>query len=147
MPDVINKVLKILDEPILCSFSTITNDGKPWVRYVMAHADKNLLIRFPTHVSDRKVQQIELNNEVHLTCGITDPSVLKPYLQIQGTALLTEDKEVKLGLWHDQMEVAFNGPDDEDYGVIEVTPYSIELCEVGKQKADVLMINQTNTSK
>ncbi len=142
MPDVFNVIKKILDEPILCSFSTITNDGKPWVRYVMAHADKNLLIRFPTHVSDRKVQQIELNNEVHLTCGITDPSVFKPYLQIQGTALLIEDKKIKHDLWNDQMERVFKGPDDEDYGVIEVTPYSIELCEVGKKKTDVLMINQ-----
>jgi general stress protein 26 len=34
---------------------------------------EDMSIRFATSVRTRKVKQIELNAEVHLTCGISDP--------------------------------------------------------------------------
>ncbi len=138
MSDLNLKIQKLLNAPILCGFSTITADNKPWVRYVMAHVSKDLVFQFPTHITDRKVEQISLNNEVHLTCGITDPSVLKPYLQVQGKAFLLQEKSVKHALWNPNMEKIFEGPDDENYGVIEVKPYRIELCEVGKGSPEIL---------
>ncbi len=136
------RIQKILNTPTLCGLSTITTDGKPWVRYVMAQATENLLIRFPTHMTDRKVEQIKLNNEVHLTCGINDPSIIKPYLQIQGTARLVQEKETKHNLWNEDMGKVFKGPDDENYGVIEVTPYRIELCEIGKAAPEIFETNE-----
>ena len=65
MSDIKKKVLDIISSPQLMSFATITEDGKPWVRYVIGMADDNLTIRFSTFVKSRKVAQIEKNQEVH----------------------------------------------------------------------------------
>lgn len=87
------------------------------------------------------MEQINLFNEVHLTCGVTDPSVLKPYLQIQGKATLINDSEIKHALWGPGMENIYKSPDDENYGVIRVEPYRIEYCEVGVPGVEVLNVN------
>lgn len=141
MENLLEKIQKVVEGTVMCSFSTITTDGKPWVRYVMAQFSEDLTIQFSTHVTDRKVEQIKSHNEVHLTCGVTDPSILKPYLQIQGKATLINDSKAKHALWGPGMEKIYKGPDDENYGVIRVVPYRIEYCEVGEHEIKVLNIN------
>ena len=132
------KICEILSRPQLSGLATITEEGKPWVRYVMAAAGEDLKIRFATFRGARKVNQIENNPEVHLTCGVTDPEDLKPYLQIQGRARLDTSPEARHGFWSDMLAPIFQGPDDPDYGVIEVVPYRIEHCTPGSFEPEVL---------
>lgn len=126
------KILSIISQPQLLGFATITEDGKPWVRYVMSFGSEDMTIRFASFVGARKVKQIAQNPEVHITCGATDPTKRVPYLQIQGQARFTTEKEERYGLWNDVLKLIFSGPDDPKYGIVIVTPYRIEYCVPGK---------------
>jgi len=137
MPDLKTRILEVLQKPQLAGLATITEDGRPWVRYVMAVGGGDMKIRFATFIHARKVAQIKKNPEVHLTCGISDPHDLSPYLQVQGRAEMTTDKEERHGFWNDELKAIFKGPDDPGYGVIIVMPYRIEYCSPGKFEPEI----------
>ena len=137
MDDLKARILNILRHLQLSSLATITGDGKPWVRYVMAVADDDLVVRCATFVNARKVAQIQDNPEVHLTCGVTDPLVMKPYLQIQATAELSTDEAERNTFWNDSLQGIFTGPDDPNYGVLVMKTYRIEHCTPGNLQPEV----------
>ena len=125
------RIREMLSQPQLSALATVTAEGKPWVRYVMAVADDNLTIRLASFVGARKVEQIGRNPEIHLTCGVTNPAEMKPYLQIQGRARFTTDEAERHGFWSDLLKPIFSGPDDPRYGVVIVEPYRVEFCSPG----------------
>ena len=137
MSDLAQRIFTIIKEPHLASFATITEDGKPWVRYVTCQASEDLTIRFSTFIGSRKVAQIKKNPEVHLTCGVTDLATAQTYLQIQGKAELSTDKAEREAFWNDYLTRYFKGPDDPNYGIIIVKPYRIELYTMGNFKPEV----------
>ena len=115
----------------------ITEEGKPWVRYMMTKGADDLSIRFATYVQSRKVRQITANPEVHLTLGVTDPGVMIPYLQIQGRARFSTEAEDRHGFWSEMLAGYFSGPDDPNYGVVIVTPNMIELATPGSHTPEI----------
>lgn len=131
------RILRLFKTPQLSVLATVTGDGKPWARYVMATADEDLTIRCATFIQARKVAQIEQQPEVHLTCGVTNPMTDKAYLQIQGRAVLTADKDERHRFWTSQLDHVFDGPDDPNYGVLVITPYRIEFCTAGSYEPEV----------
>lgn len=134
MPDLKERILDIVKAPTLAGLATTTKDGKPWVRYVVIEASDDLTFRFPSLSIARKVAQIESNPEIHLTCGIPDPAhFADPYLQIQGRAEYTQDREARHAFWTDRLRIIFQGPDDPHYGIFTVQAYRIELCHVGME--------------
>ncbi|TFL16149.1 hypothetical protein DR046_21535 [Jannaschia formosa] len=134
MSDLKDRILDVvIHQPMLSGFATLTADGKPWVRYVVAEASKDLTFRFTSFKTARKVDQIAQNAEGHLTCGIPDPSKFHlPYLQIQGRAVFTTDAAEREAFWSDRLKVLFTGPDDPRYGVVVLTAYRIEYTRVGE---------------
>jgi general stress protein 26 len=137
MADLKDQIFEILCRPQMASLATVTEDGKPWVRYVMALTFEDLTMRLATMTQARKVKQIQANPEVHLTCGVTNPTEMRPYVQVQGKAVLKTDKEARHAFWNDMLKPIFDGPDDPKYGVIEVTPYRIEYCTPGSYDPQV----------
>ena len=137
MSDLKERILEILRQRQLCALATVTPYGKPWVRYVMAVAAEDMTIRCATFVSARKVQQIQKNPEVHLTCGVTDLQKMAPYLQIQARASLNASADARHGFWSDMLSPIFEGPDDPNYGVLEMKPYCIEYCSPGVFEPEV----------
>jgi len=137
MADLQQQIMQILGRPQLAGLATVTEDGKPWVRYVMIITSEDMTLRCATFVQARKVSQIQAQPEVHLTCGITDPMERKPYLQIQGKAVLKTDKTTRHAFWTDMLKQIFDGPDDPNFGIIEITPYRIELCTMGSYEPQV----------
>ena len=131
MPDIQQRILEIVRRHHLACLATITPEGKPWVRYVVCEARDDLSIRFATFTRSRKVEQIQNNPEVHLTCGATAPADMKPYLQIQGRAEVHTDQAERHGFWKDSLKHYFQSPDDPNYGVVVIRPYRIELCTPG----------------
>ena len=135
--DTKNKILEVIKTPQLAGFATLNEEGKPWVRYVMSTGRDDMTIRFGTFVNARKVKQIIANPEVHLTMGVQDPTKMAPYVQIQGKATLTTNQDEKTALWDPACEKIFQGPEDPNYGVIIVTPYRVELMDVGQFEPQV----------
>jgi len=121
----------------LSSVATIAAGGKPWVRYVMTVGRDDLSLRFATFAHSRKVSQITANPEVHVTLGVTDPSMMKPYLQIQGRARFSTDEAERHSFWSEMLAGYFSGPDDPNYGVVVVTPYRIEVAKAGEPVPEV----------
>jgi general stress protein 26 len=116
----------------VAGFATITEEGKPWVRYVTAHGSEDLTIRFTTALNARKVAHIARNPEVHLVTGIFGPKPTKgtKFLQMEGIAKVVTDKSEREALWIDRFKRIFTGPGDPNFGIIIVTPYRIELYTV-----------------
>ena len=129
MSDLREAILEKMKEPTLACLATITEDGKPWVRYVTPYADENLDLWCSTFAGSRKVGQINGNSEVHITLGVTDPENVGSYLQIQGNAQVLSDPESKEKVWGDHLKPIFSGPDDPNMCVLKITPYRIELQE------------------
>lgn len=135
MSDLKERILKVIGVPHLAGLATVTEDGKPWVRYVMPVADEEMTIRFSTFLNARKVKHIEKNPSVHLVCGVTDPENWDNYIQIEGRAEVTSDKGEKEAFWNDELSAYFEGPDDPAYAVVRVEPTRIEFYS--KEKMDM----------
>jgi general stress protein 26 len=98
---------------------------------MIVEVSDDLTFRTSSSTNARKIGQIESNPEVHLTCGITEPTNMGPYLQIQGRARFTTDREARHTFWSQRLAVLFHGPDDPNYGVVIIQAYRIELCHHG----------------
>jgi general stress protein 26 len=131
------KIIAKLAAPTLCVLATVTEDGKPWARYVTPFADDNLTIWLATFANSRKISQIQNNSEVHLTTGVTDPRIPMPYLQIQGKAEILTDSETKKAVWSDYLTRIFSGPDDPNYIVCRITPYHVEWQDSGPKPPEI----------
>ena len=129
MSDIKERILKVLDKkPLIASFATVTEEGKPWVRYVSLDVNKDdLSIQFATFINSRKVKQIENNPEAHITCGAGDLENPSDYLQIQGKATVSTDQKDKDALWNEMLAQYFQIPTNPDYAVLTVKPYRIEV--------------------
>jgi general stress protein 26 len=130
MGELKEKIMKIIREPHLASLATITEDGKPWTRYVFPNGSGDMSIRFSSFLDSRKVAQIRKNPEVHLTCGVTDPQTASSYLQIQGRAEITSDEAERKAYWKEELKRYFSGPDDPNYCIVIVKPYRIEYMDM-----------------
>jgi general stress protein 26 len=131
------KISTILRPLQLASLATISEEGNPWVRFMMTQGADDLSIRSASFVQSRKVAQIAANPEVHLTLGVTNPGVMIPYLQIQGRARFSTEAADRYGFWSELLAAYFTGPDDPNYGVVIVTPYRIELVTPGSHAPEV----------
>jgi general stress protein 26 len=120
------KILAKVNGPTLSALATITENGKPWVRYVTPFVDKNLTFWMATFVHSRKVAQIRKNPEVHLTVGVADIETAESYLQVEAKAEVLSDQKTKKAVWFDGLKDIFSGPEDPNYCVCKITPYRIE---------------------
>ena len=127
MTDLKRRILKVIGRPFLGAFATASKEGKPWVRYVVAVADEDLTIRFATFRDARKVEQVQVNPLVHVTGGALDMVEPTVYVQVEGVAIFARDREKLQAFWEQIPSSYFEGPDDPNYALIEVTPSRIEL--------------------
>lgn len=130
MSDLKNRIFGVVSQRRVAGLATVTEDGKPWVRYVVPQADRDLTITFSTFLDSRKVAQVRKNPEVHLTTGVASLETARQYVQIQGLAGIVTEKEALRAYWHDHLKVYFSGPDDPNYCLIEIRPYRIELVSM-----------------
>lgn len=137
MADLKERIRTLAADMQLSALATVTEDGLPWVRYVMARADDELVFRCATRVNARKVAQVERDPEVHLTCGATDPLNANAYLQVQGRARIATDAAEKESFWVPMLERVFRDPTDPDYAVIVIEPYRIEYWQAAAGRPEV----------
>ena len=137
MSDLKEKIRAKMDEPTIANLATITEDGKPWVRYVTVRADEDLNIWVSTFVNSRKAAQIAKNPEVHLSTGFTTMETTESYIQVQGRAEVSTDERLKKEKWYPELEDIFSGPDDPLYAVIKIAPYRVEFQQMGPMPPEI----------
>ena len=142
MSELRDKVAEGLCTLQLANLSTITEDGKPWTRYVMISGDEEFTLRCATFLQARKVAQIEKNPEVHLSCGVTDPMQMGAYYQVQAKAEVVTDAAEKEAFWNFTLKEIFSGPDDPNYAVVIMKPYRIERWSPGVMEPEVLLVDE-----
>lgn len=135
--DLKQRILAIISKPRLCGLATMTPEGAPWVRYVTAQANDELVIRFATVQESRKVAHIAANPKVHLLTGVEDPAAAATWVQVAGVAEISRDGQEKADHWNDRLHAYFDGPSDPSYVVGIIRPIRIELMDMGKMKPDV----------
>ena len=119
-------IWKILGKEQIAALATISEEGKPWARYVTIGADEDFTLRFCTSLGSRKARQIQRNPEVHLTCGNLQPPEDSAFLQIAGRAEIRSDRKTREKHWREELRGYFKGPDDPDYVMVFVHPRRIE---------------------
>ena len=137
MSDLKQRIYEASKDLQLINVATINEEGKPWVRYVMGKADKDLVIRFCTHLDSRKIGQIRNNPDVHVSLGVTSLETAKNWVQVEGTAEVSTDKGERDSFWIDDLKNYFTGPDDPGYSIIIIRPIKIELGTMGSTTAEV----------
>jgi general stress protein 26 len=137
MAELKERIMEVIGQPQLASLATVTEGGKPWVRYVMVTGSDDLALRFSSFLNSRKVAQIRNNPEVHLTCGVTSPESADSYLQIQGRAEVTTDDAERKAYWKEELKRYFSGPEDPNYCIVRVKPYRIEYMAPGSMEPEV----------
>ena len=131
MSDLKQRIIDAVRDLQLINFATITEDGKPWVRYVMGKADSELVFRFCTSLESRKVAQIRKIPDVHISLGVTSLETAKNWVQVEGTAKVSTDKAERDSFWFDDLKNYFTGPDDPSYCVVIIKPSRIEFGTMG----------------
>lgn len=137
MSDLRQRIYAVAKDFQLVNFATITEDGRPWVRYVVARADEGLVFRFCSQLGARKINQIRKNPNVHISLGAKDLETADHWLQVEGTGRVSTDKAERHGFWFDDLKNYFSGPDDPDYCVVIVTPSRIEFGSMGSREPEV----------
>ena len=137
MSELKEKIFEKMKEHTLASFATITEDGKPWTRYVVVIADDQMNIWFATFKNSRKIEQIAKNSHVHLVLGVTDPQTAVSWLQVEGQAEILDDPETKNAVWYDLLSSIFSGPDDPNYVVCKVKSNRIEYFMMNMPKPEI----------
>jgi general stress protein 26 len=137
MAELKERIMEVIRQPQLASLATVTEGGKPWVRYVTVTGSDDLALRFSSFLKSRKVAQIRNNPEVHLTCGVTSPESADSYLQIQGRAEVTTDEGERKAYWKEELKRYFSGPEDPNYCIVRIKPYRIEYMAPGSMEPEV----------
>ncbi len=129
-----DKIFHLIEKNPLGIFATITEDGKPWARFVSCSPDKDLCIRFATFRNSRKVAQIKKNPEVHITLGDMESETMGSYVQIQGRAEVADSEKIRHAFWTDALKGYFKSPDDPNFVVVIVKTYRVEWEDESHQK-------------
>jgi general stress protein 26 len=137
MDDVKKKIVEGARGLQLINFATLTEDGRPWVRYVVGKADDELVFRFCTHRETRKVAQIKKNPNVHISLGAKDMETAEHWMQVQGVAEISTGRDERHSFWFDALSNYFTGPDDPNYCIIIVRPSRIEYGTMGSMTPEI----------
>ncbi|RTE00729.1 pyridoxamine 5'-phosphate oxidase family protein [Paenibacillus whitsoniae] len=118
-----DKILAVLDANHICSFATIDGD-KPIVRYMVLHHE-GLKLYVTTSRKTDKVDELKTNPHVHVLVGY-DGKPSSQILQIQATAEVSSNQILRDKLWSADMKKWFDGPQDPNYVILEITPTNIQ---------------------
>tara|TARA_B100000315_G_scaffold245099_1_gene270590 strand:- start:1296 stop:1724 length:429 start_codon:yes stop_codon:yes gene_type:complete len=138
--DLKSKIIEVMNRSRLSSLATI-KDNKPWARYMMIQHSDDLTCYVAAFLKSRKIEQIKNNSNVHLIMGGSPHNHQLPYINIQATATISEDLEIKEKYWYDDLKAYFSGPQDSNYVVIIMKPEFIEYMEPAKLEPEVYPVN------
>jgi general stress protein 26 len=127
---------KILDESMVGTMATVQG-GKPFTRYMTFFNDGFTLYTATSKQTD-KVDELEANPHTHILIGYEGEGFGDDYLEIMGTAKVTDDEGLIDKVWNDAMESYFEGPDDPNLVILKVQPDAMRVMnKKGQPPQDV----------
>ncbi|MCT8136829.1 pyridoxamine 5'-phosphate oxidase family protein [Anaerobacillus sp. CMMVII] len=121
----LQQVINIIDSDHVGVLSTMQGN-KPHARYMMFFHDE-LQLYTATNKKTHKVEEIEDNPNVHVLLGFDQKG--DKYIELQGTATVVNDQQLKEKYWNDQLTPWLEGPNDPEYCLLKIEPEHIELVE------------------
>ncbi|WP_238650753.1 pyridoxamine 5'-phosphate oxidase family protein [Paenibacillus piscarius] len=119
-----NKIIQALDDNTFGSFGTVEAGNKPKVRYMAVFHD-GLNIYLATNRKTHKVEELKDNPNAYLLLGY-EQGGSKDVVEIEATVEVTKDGSLRSKVWNPSLERWFEGPDDPDYVILELSPSRIE---------------------
>lgn len=119
-----NKIIQALDDNTFGSFGTVEAGNKPKVRYMAVFHD-GLNIYLATNRKTHKVEELKDNPNAYLLLGYEQGGG-KDVVEIEATVEVTKDESLRSKVWNPSLERWFEGPDDPDYVILELSPSRIE---------------------
>lgn len=123
-------IIKAIENNKFGSLGTVEN-GKPKVRY-MAIFNDGLNIHLATNRKTHKVEELQKNPNMSLLLGY-ELGGTKELVEIEGTCEITKNDQLKQRVWNDELKPWFDGPDDPNYVILDVTPTRIEYTAQGSE--------------
>ncbi|WEZ07344.1 pyridoxamine 5'-phosphate oxidase family protein [Priestia flexa] len=130
--EMMDKLSNLLDENRVGTLATVVNQ-KPNSRYMtFFKKDGDITLYTPTSIATHKGDEIDENGNVHILLGYSGEGYGDNYVEVSGIAKINDNQELKNRFWNDHMSQWFNGPDDTNYVLLEITPTHIKLMNEGK---------------
>jgi general stress protein 26 len=127
---------QILDESMVGTMATVQG-GKPFTRYMTFFNDGFTLYTATSKQTD-KVDELESNPHTHILIGYEGEGFGDDYLEIMGTAEVTDDEGLIDKVWNDALEGYFDGPDDPNLVILKVQPDAMRVMnKKGQPPQDV----------
>jgi len=116
---------KILNEIYVGTMATV-QQGKPFSRY-MTFFNEDFTLYTATSKKTDKVDELEKNPNTHILIGYEGEGFGDAYLEIMGTAKISDEESLKEKVWNEQMKPYFTGPDDPELVILKITPDAMRL--------------------
>jgi len=115
-----DKILDVIGGPNISAFATVQSDSHP----------------VATHKSSIKMSHIKNNPKGCITIwnGKDFEDINKPYVVIDANIEIIDDEKTKNEFWNPMLGNFFSGPDDPEYVIMDLKPYSIEYYSEGKME-------------
>lgn len=123
-------VLNIIEETKVGTMATI-QEGKPTARYMTFYYQESRLHTITSKLTE-KVEEMKQNPHTHILIGYNGEGLGDAYVEIKGTVTFMDNNEIKQKIWNDALERWFDGPQDPDLLVIQVTPSLVRLHQVNE---------------
>lgn len=122
------KVIKIISEHTIGVLSTVENN-KPHSRYMTFYND-GLILFSPTKLDTEKKEEIENNPAVSVLLGYEEKGLSDAYVEIKGIASISDSQNLKKKFWDETFTKWFDGPDDPNYGFLEIQPETVRILNM-----------------
>lgn len=122
------KVIKIISEHTTGVLSTVENN-KPHSRYMTFYND-GLILFSPTKLDTEKKEEIENNPAVSVLLGYEEKGLSDAYVEIKGIASISDSQNLKKKFWDETFTKWFDGPDDPNYGFLEIQPETVRILNM-----------------
>ncbi len=122
------KILDVVRGPHVAAVATVGGRGAPAVRHMVLTGFDDLMLAGATRANSNKVAQIRRTPYAGIAIW-SEREFTDPYVQIQATAGVHDDRETKLKYWNPSWEQYFGQPENPEIVVIVFRPDVIEYYD------------------
>lgn len=136
--DLKNKLLEVVQNHKVGTLATISQN-KPFSRF-MLFFNEDLVLYTATNKDTHKVEDINTNPNVHILLGNDCKGWDDPYVEVEGTVMVEESKELKEKFWNEHLKSWIPSADDPNYMLLKISPSSYRYFEKSSSEPETLSL-------